>query len=743
MGLIEWPKLNNDKQTDGLVLADKFGTFGGVFTPCTLTILGVIMFLRFGQVVGNAGVLLAIVIVLLSKAITMLTSLSLSAVATNTRVKGGGAYFLISRSLGVEFGGAIGIVFYLAQAIAVAMYVIGFSEAFVDAFPQLGLSMRVVGTLVGAVIFVCAYVGAGWAIKVQYFILAILLLSLVSFLVGAVPEMRAATLSENWNARFSEGENFFTMFALFFPAVTGIMAGANMSGDLKNPSRSIPQGTIASVVVTGLVYVGLALVLGAARPDDELLANNLIMKDAARLPALVTAGIFAATLSSALASMMGAPRIMQALAKDHIFKSLRWFAAGSGKTGEPRRAVLLTFVIAQTAVLLGDLNAIAPIITMAFMITYGLINLATFYESITRNPSFRPRFRWAHWSLSLMGAVGCLVVMCLIAPVVAVLSIVAMGVLHWSIARREIRARWGDTRRGVVFERARTNLLKLEEEEYHPKNWRPIILALSGGGGHRPHLAVYGQWLTAGHGVLTLGQVIPGEVEDHLQRRSSQLRLLKNFIQEEDLQAFAAVAITPDISEGIEQLVQLHGIGGFRPNTVLMGYPGDEERAVPFGTALRIARGLGQSSIVIYTAGEIEDPWEAPPGSIHVWWRGEANGSLMLLLAHLLMQNSEWRWHELRLLRIIASEAGRQEANEHLSELIETSRIEASSAVFVSDDPTSVVHDYSQNAALVFLGFGPPEVGEEIEFWNSLQNWAGTLERVIFVHSAGGMELEA
>lgn len=731
------------KQTDESAAAGKFGTFGGVFTPCTLTILGVIMFLRFGQVVGNAGVLLAIVVVLLSKAITMLTSLSLSAIATNTRVKGGGAYFLISRSLGVEFGGAIGIVFYLAQAIAVAMYVIGFSEAFVDAFPQWGLSTRLVATLIGAVIFVCAYVGAGWAIKVQYFILAILLLSLVSFFAGAIPDMRGATLVKNWSGNFAEGENFFTMFALFFPAATGIMAGANMSGDLQNPSRSIPKGTIASVVVTGVVYVVLAVVLGAARPGNALLANSLIMTDAAWLPALVTAGIFAATLSSALASMVGAPRIMQALAKDHIFKSLRWFAAGSGKAGEPRRAVLLTFVIALTAVLLGDLNAIAPIITMAFMITYGLINLATFYESITRNPSFRPRFRWAHWSLSLLGTVGCLVVMCLIAPVAAILSIVAMGLLYWSIARREIQARWGDTRRGVIFERARTNLLKLEDEEYHPKNWRPIILALSGSGGHRPHLAVFGQWFTAGHGVLTLGQVIPGEVEDHLERRSNQLRLLRNFIQEEELQAFAAVAITRDVSEGIEQLVQLHGIGGFHPNTVLMGYPSDEGRAVPFGTALRIAGGLGQSSIVVYAAGEIEAPWQAPSGSIHVWWRGEANGSLMLLLAHLLKQTSEWRWHDLRLLRIISSEAGREEANEHLSELTETSRIEASTAVFVSDNPMSVVQDYSQNAALVFLGFRPPDEGKEIEFWKSLQRWAGNLERVVFVHSAGGMELEA
>ena len=456
----------------------KFGVFGGVFTPCTLTILGVIMFLRFGQVVGNAGMQYAVQIVLLASALTFLTAISLSAIVTNTQVKGGGAYYLISRSLGIEFGGAVGLVFYVAQAIAVAMYVVGFSEAFLDAFGGLGASTAVVGTIVNLMVFASVYIGAGWTISIQYGILAALCLSLASFGLGAVPQWSVTNLEANWSPNFAPGENFFTMFALFFPAATGVMAGANMSGDLRNPARAIPLGTLAAIGATTLVYLGLAFLLGGIRSSDELIADNLVMKRSALFPALVTLGIFAATLSSALTSMMGAPRILQALARDDVVKAARVFGCGSGPNDEPRRAILLTFAVSQAAVLLGDLNAIAPIITMAFMITYGLINLATFYEWTTRNPSFRPRFRFSHWSASLLGAVGCLVVMVLVSPLWALASVLVVVLLYRYIARRELRARWGDVRGGVAFERARRNLLALEDESYHPKNWRPNILAL-------------------------------------------------------------------------------------------------------------------------------------------------------------------------------------------------------------------------------------------------------------------------
>jgi amino acid transporter len=722
--------------------AVRFGTFGGVFTPCTLTILGVIMFLRFGYIVGQAGVFYALAIVAASTLITLLTSLSLSAIATNTRVRGGGAYFLISRSLGIEFGGVIGVVFFLAQSVAVAMYVIGFSEAFVAAVPTGGLSLAAVATIVNVFVFACVFVGAGWTIRIQYVIVALLAAALASFYLGAVDGFDPATLHENARPHFSEGQDLFTMFALFFPAVTGIMAGANMSGDLKDPGRSIPLGTLAAVGVTGAIYLSQAVLFGAVLPAGTLQENSLAMSEIARWPVLITAGLFAATLSSALGSMMGAPRILQAFGRDQVFKSLKMFAVGSGRNHEPRRAIVVSFLISQAGVMLGGLDAIAPIVTMAFLITYGLLNLATFYEAITKNPSYRPRFRWCHWSLSLLGAIGCVVVMVLIDARWAAVAILVVGLVHWSIARKEIESRWGDLHSGLLFERARRNLLRLEEELYHPKNWRPILLALAGTVWSRPHLAVYGHWFTSGHGILSLGQVIHGEVDDSLERQLNQEKLLHAFIKEQELEAFPAVVVAPHLTDGIEALVQSHGLGALRPNTILIGWSTDPQRAESFAAMLRTVSGLKRSVIAVRFLDEPGDPWRAPPGSIDVWWRGRQNGELMLLLAHLLTKNDAWRGRTIRVLRVIEKEAGRVEVERHLRELISSARIRAVPVVVVAPNAEEAIQRTSRWAAMVFMGFEAPEEGEELAFIDRMESLAGPIPRVAFVDSSGGMSLE-
>ncbi len=732
----------------------KFGMFGGVFTPCTLTILGVIMFLRFGQVVGQAGILQAMLIVLAAKTITTLTTLSLSAIATNTRVKGGGAYYLISRSLGVEFGGAIGIVFFLAQAISVAMYIIGFTEAFTDTFPSVAGNFLFVASLVNVLVFLCVYIGAGWTIKVQYLILAILVASLGSFYFGAIASFDVQYLQNNLASNYQPGENFFTMFALFFPAVTGIMAGANMSGDLANPSKSIPKGTLLAVLVTAFIYFSQAFLLGCARPADQLIADNMIVRSISIWPIWITAGVFAATLSSALGSMMGAPRILQAFAKDDIFQSLKFFAAGSGTTNEPRRAAVVTFLIAQVCIVLGDLNAIAPIITMFFMITYGLLNLATFYEAITKNPSYRPTFRLRHWSISLAGTLGCLVVMFLINWVWALISISFIAGLHRFIGWREIESRWGDLNSGVAFERARRALLRLEDESYHPKNWRPIVIALSGSGWTRPHIPIYGHWLTAGHGILTLAHVVTGDIEDHAERRQSYEKQLRNFINKEELQAFPSVTVNEYLSDGIESLLQCTGIGGLKPNSVLLGWPKDESRAEVFGASIRVIARLGQSVLAArfldhrhaddHKPSDVNEHWEVPTGTIDVWWRGMENGALMLLLAHLLHQNAKWRGNRIRLLRMVAKEEAREEVCQHLLNLAASARINCDAKAIVSQSAVEdAIKIESASAAIVLMGFKTPEAGEELELFRRMENLTDTLPRVIFVDSAGGVALDS
>ena len=328
----------------------KFGTFGGVFTPSVLTILGVIMFLRFPAVVGYAGLWGSLLILLAAKVITVTTALSLSSISTNMRVRGGGAYYLISRSLGVEFGGVIAVFFYVAQAVAVTMYIIGFTEAIFSAFPGLGLSFGMVATFTNIIVFGCVYIGAGWTIRVQYGILAILVISIVSFLVGAWERASVDILQSNLFTNWSEKNTAFTIFALFFPAVTGIMAGVNMSGDLKNPSRSIPIGTFAAIVFTALVYAGIAILLASSNTRSVLTGDSFVMKETASSGVLIFAGVICATLSSALGSMMGAPRILQAFAQDNVLKRLRFFGYGAGASNEPRRAIVLTFLDRKSVV---------------------------------------------------------------------------------------------------------------------------------------------------------------------------------------------------------------------------------------------------------------------------------------------------------------------------------------------------------------------------------------------------------
>jgi amino acid transporter len=723
-------------------LRAKFGTFGGVFTPNVLTILGVIMFLRFGQITGQAGVLDAIMILLCAKLITSLTSFSLAAIATNTRVKGGGAYYLISRSLGVEFGGGIAFVFYLAQSVSVAMYVIGFAEAFVAAFPELASDQQLVASIANAAVFVTVLIGAGWALRLQYLILLILVAAIISFTIGAGAEFSLQRFTENLAPAYTGGASMLVMFALFFPAATGIMAGANMSGDLRDPAKSLPMGTFAAIGVTALVYLGLILLLAGGVDRADLLSNSLIMNDVAVWPMLIVAGVFAATLSSALGSMLGAPRILQAFARDRVFQSLNFLGRGSGSADEPRRATVLTALVSQAAILLGDLNAIAPIITMFFMVTYGTLNLACFYEYYSGNPSFRPRFKYSNWWLALLGALGCLVAMLLIDALWAIVSLVAMAGLYWSIRRIGIEARWGDVHSGMAFERARLALLKLEKEPVHAKNWRPIILALGAASSGRRRILEFGQWLTAGRGVLSLGQVVSEGAEDRAERGEKFERIVRQTISDEGIEAFPAVVVDDELLDGLKSLLLCHGIGGVRPNTVLLGWSSNTAEPERFANILRLCERLRRNIVVVKSEVEAED-WEVPPGEIHIWWHGRRNGPLMLLLAHLLTQNDEFRRRKTRLIHVIPEESGREQAQAYLSQMAERARMEIEPMIVVSENEREMMLNLSKNAAVVFLGFDPPAKGDHIPFFQEIEVLTEGFDEIILVSSAQGVDLEA
>jgi len=696
---------------------NQFGTFGGVFTPSILTILGVIMFMRAGFVVGRAGIGSALLILLLSTSITLLTSLSISAIATNTRMRGGGAYFMISRVLGPEFGGAIGLALFLAQALSVPFYILGFVESLVRAFPALEPHFFTLSVGTACVLFVVTAVGAGWAIRVQYVILAVLALAVVTFLGGAAWRFKASQFRANWGP--AEGLDFWRIFAIYFPAVTGIMAGVNMSGDLKEPGKSIPRGTLLAIAAGFAVYASQILLCGGAQTREGLVEapfRTLLDQTLVGASFLVVAGVFAATLSSAIGSFMGAPRVMQALARDGIFRPLRPFGVGTRRGDEPRRALLLTFGLTLLVLWYagsdtggGPLNVVAVIVTMFFLYTYGMTNLAAFVESFGLNPSFRPRFRFFHWSAALAGTVGCGAAAFLIHPPAALGAMLVVGALYLYVRSRVLRAAFGDARRGFLYARARSNLLKLQRLAPHPKNWRPTVLALTGNPATRATLATLAHWFGCGRGLVTLVEILVGNLESLSARRRTALDRLEGFARSQDITAFPEVVVAPDFDHGLQTLLQAHSLGPIKPNLVMFGWPSNPERMEPFARHLRVARQLGMSLILVADRGL---PPPGAPSRLDIWWRGRANGSLMLLLAYLLTRNWEWARARIRILRVVEDAAGRAPATAALRELVTAARIDADVEVIVSSAPfADALWAHSADAGLVLLGFQVPDDG--------------------------------
>ena len=441
-----------------------FGTFGGVFIPTLLTILGVIMYLREGWVVGNAGLLGAWLIILLSFAITTFTGLSMSSVTTNIRIGAGGAFSIISQSLGLEVGGSIGIPLYLSQALAVAMYIFGFREGWQYIFPHHPALLVDLGAFL--VLFIIAFISANLAFRIQYLIMAVIFGSLISVAVAAFTGSMQHPV--NWWGSFPgslennfSGTSFWVVFAVFFPASTGIMAGANMSGELENPRRSIPVGTLSAIGVSLVVYLALAYWLARSAPTKELLHNYNIMIDKAFWAPAVLAGLLGATFSSALSSLVGSPRILQALGEHDIMPFSPWFARRS-RLGEPRNALLLTGGIVIIALMLRNLNAIAPLITMFFLLTYAMINLVVIIEQSLQLVSFRPLFRIPRL-VSFLVFLGCLFAMFIVN---SVFSLIALGVvlfIHAILIRRHLEAPFGDVRSGLFVAVAEWAARKVNE----------------------------------------------------------------------------------------------------------------------------------------------------------------------------------------------------------------------------------------------------------------------------------------
>ncbi len=694
------PKPQTVLQTKGAGL----GTFGGVFTPSILTILGVIMYLRFGWVVGNVGLLGTLLIVTISTSITFLTALSISAIASDQRVRVGGAYYMISRSLGLETGGAVGIPLFFAQALSVALYTIGFAESLVAVFPV--LDQRLVALVTTIAVGGLALKSARAAIKVQYFIMAAIAVSLLSFAFGGSvgPEAHDAL-----NAPIGDvtRHSFWVVFAVFFPAVTGIMAGVNLSGDLKHPGKSIPRGTLAAVGVGYLIYMILPIALAARAGSEQLINDPMIMRRMAFWGDAILVGVWGATLSSAVGSIMGAPRVLQALARDGILSGpLRWLGKGSGEDDTPRMGTAVTLGIALVAVWFGDLNLIAPILTMFFLTTYGVLNVSAGLERALGSPSFRPRFR-VPWYLSALGAVGCITVMFLINAVATIIAaVIVVGIYVW-LQRRELQTTWGDVRRGLWMAVTRAGLFRLQDAP-DPKNWRPHLLVLSGAPTKRWYLIEFANWIAHRRALMTVSSVLTDDGIS-LDRQRGMERTIGDYLAKRGVNALIRMIRAPDPFEGATRLIEAYGIGALTPNTVLLG---DTESDDHLAGYCRMIAGFHEARRNVVIIHHDHDREFGRRQRIDVWWGGlQDNGGLMLTLAYLLQTSFAWRGAEVRVKMVVPSQDAATRAQANLERIVRGLRTDATSEAIVSGDRPflDIFRESSAGADFVFIGMRDPD----------------------------------
>ncbi len=653
-----------------------YGTIAGVFTPTLLTILGVIMYLRTGWVVGNAGLGGALMIILLAFGITAATALSMSSVTTNVRIGAGGAYAIIARSLGIEVGGSIGVPLYLSQTLAVAMYIFGFREGWLSIFPDHAPLLIDFATF--AAVFGIAWVSAALAFKTQYVIMALIVGSLVSIAVAAFSG--SMTESITWFGEFPgeapalSGTSFWVVFAVFFPAATGIMAGANLSGELDDPRRSIPVGTLAAVGVSLIVYLLVAVWLAKSATPDELTSNFNVMIDKAAWGPAVVAGLLGATFSSALSSSVGAPRVLAALGSARIFPGGSKVAKLSN--GEPRRAMVVSGVIVLAALLLRDLNAIAPLITMFFLITYAMLNVVVLVEKRLGLVSFRPSLQ-VPIIVPLVGTVGCIFAMFIVNPVFSLVAVGVVLLFYFYLVRRHLASNTGDVRSGLFVALSEWFAKRVDTRPAsEDRAWKPDLLVPVSDVRELQGTFQFIRALAHPKGsVKMLG--FADEGPDRLD--SQRIDRINSALSDEGVFASWTSVNRSDLGKAFVTSMEALGSAFFRPNLVFLTSATTEERREDIRTIVGSARASGMG-VALYA-----DHPQARTGrrqSINVWFpRGEIGTTdpdgevgemdLALLLAYRINQNWEGR---VRLLSI-ADAADKDGAISFLRRVAELSRL--------------------------------------------------------------------
>ncbi len=720
----------------------KFGTFLGVFTPSVLTILGLIMYLRFGWVIGNVGLIWTLVIVLLACSITFITALSASAIATNMTVGVGGEYFMISRSLGLELGGAIGIPLYFCRTLSVTFYCFGMAEALMIFWPEAmgpipSYAIQLITAAIITLITLLSGKSAALVLKSQIPILILVGLSILALLIGGLSgPLQAPQLNPTYT---TAPEGFWYVFAVFFPAVTGFATGIGMSGDLKDPNKSIPIGTISAVLTCLLIYILIPLIMASSGKvsSSELLDASIGTQNWTKIALFgglfIFPAVIGAILSSAFGSILNAPRVLQALSSDGL--GPRYFAKLS-KTGQPTIATWATGGIALIAVFLGGLNTIAVLVSVLFLTLYVAINLSAAIEVLVSEPSYRPRIK-VPWVISLLGALGAIFVMFLISPIACVVALIIEGAIFYFLKRRTLEQQWGDVGSGMWLSIAKRALLNHSKQKRKLRNWRPQILLFAKDINDRLPLVKLGAAISQSKGVFTISQLVRIDEDVSFEAIEAKRNKMQESIQQSGIEAFCEVNIVTDIKNGIQEIAKAHGIAGMKSNTIMEGWSEDAEGRLKQLNNLRKLAQSGKNILFVRFGKKLIEKKEK---KITIWWGGkEQNADLMLLLAYLLSITTAYKAYTIEIISIVSDKNEIKELKEYIENQLPKARIMANVEILVQGQksPQEIIKERSKNSEIVFIGLRIPEAGKESQVADWSAKISENLNTTIFVYNAG------
>ena len=721
----------------------KFGTLP-VFLTALSTILGAVLFLRFGWAVGQVGFLGTIGIIVLGHLITIPTALAVAEIATNHKVQGGGAYYIISRSFGFNIGGAIGIALYLSQAISIAFYVIAFSEAFTPVFEWIHTNWGIEITdkrfvsipMMGLLSILMLTRGANVGMKALYIVVAVLFLSLLSFFMGAPIE---EGVSYELNTTIANNSGFFFVFTIIFPAFTGLAAGLGLSGDLKEPQKSIPRGTIWATVIGMLVYMLAAYKLAISAPAEELVGDQLIMQRIAIWGPIIPVGLAAASLSSALGSVIVAPRTLQALGYDNILPASglnRWISKGKKKDNEPVNASLISIIIGFVFVGIGELDFVAEIISMIFIFTYGAICMISFLEHFAADPSYRPTFR-SHWAISAIGMILSFWVMFKMNSLYAAGSLLIVTFIYYLINLSQPNKKGGFEKlfKGVIFQLSRgLQLISQRAGSQETKGeWRPFAICISENTFKRRSAFDLMRWLSYKYGFGTYIHYIPGMLNKKTTDESIRvLDRLLNLSKGSKSRVYLDTIISPSYTSAIAQTIQLSSISGRNNNMILFEFSRSEPESMDV-----ILDNLNLIESSYFDIGILNTSYKGfgYHKEIHLWISSHdfQNATTMILLAYIILGHPDWKKGLIRIFTVYPKSAGETE-REQLLQLIKSGRLPISPQnvqIINSEEENhraDTIARYSSDADLCIVGLSREEFSKEnIRKFNEYDNLGNML----------------